>query len=342
MKENPPTTNECIKLRTDITAKRPVRLTVTELLAQHQRYLQAATSDNTRKTYRSAILHFERWGGFLPTDKETIIRYLLEHAEHLNPRTLDVRLTALSQWHQFQGFNDPCQNPSVRKTLKGIRHTHGKPKQKAKALRLEHLAIMLNWLNTQPDSNKKLRDLALLQIGFFGAFRRSELVDIEVKDLIWEPEGLIIQLPHSKTDQAGDGLVRAIPKGDGAVCPVNALKNWLDLSGIHSGFVFRPINRWDQVKDKALYPGAINELLKSLARACEFDFVTELSSHSFRRGLSTSAAREDIDFDLIKKQGGWKSDTTVWEYIDEGRLFENNAALSLLNKIETLQTFNLD
>jgi len=71
---------------------------------------------------------------------------------------------------------------------------------------------------------------------------------------------------------------------------------------------------------------------------CEFDFATELSSHSFRRSLSTSAAREDVDFDVIKKQAGWKSDTTVWEYIDEGRFFENNAVLILLNKIEELTT----
>jgi len=336
MKENNPPISESIELGTDITVAEPIRLPIAELQAQHQRYLQAATSENTRKTYRSAVRHFERWGGFLPTDKETIIRYLLEHADSLNPRTLDVRLTALSQWHQYQGFNDPCQIPAVRKILKGIRYTHGKPKQKAKALRLEHLAVMLNWLRSQPDSNKKLRDLALLQIGFFGAFRRSELVGLEVKDLAWESEGLIIQLSHSKTDQEGDGIARAIPKGNGTVCPVTALKNWLDGSGINSGPVFQSMNRWDQIKGKALNPGAINDLLKSLANRCEFDFAAELSSHSFRRGLSTSAAREDVDFNVIKKQGGWKSDTTVWEYIDEGRLFKNNAALTLLNKIETL------
>ena len=110
---------------------------LTTLEAKHQQYLQAATSDNTRKTYRSAIRHFERWGGRLPTDNETLIRYLVDHAESLNTRTLQVRLTALSQWHRFQGFYDPAQDPAVRKTLKGIGRTHGKPKKKAQALRLQ-------------------------------------------------------------------------------------------------------------------------------------------------------------------------------------------------------------
>lgn len=324
------------ELRNKKTSLEPVRLSTTVLQTRHQQYLQAATSENTRKTYRSAVLHFERWGGYLPADKDSIIRYLLEHAEHLNPRTLDVRITALSQWHQYQGFNDPCQSPVVRKTLKGIRHTHGRPKQKANALRLEHLAIMLNWLNTQPDSHKKIRDLALLQIGFFGAFRRSELVSIEVKDLIWEPEGLVIKLTHSKTDQKGDGITRAIPKGRAPACPVSALKSWLDKSGINSGPVFRPINRWDHIKDKALNANAINDLLKTLGTICEFDFIPDLSSHSFRRGLSTSAAREQIDFELIKKQGGWKSDATVWEYIEEGNQLSNNAVSTLLKKMSDI------
>ena len=67
---------------------------------------------------------------------------------------------------------------------------------------------------------------------------------------------------------------------------------------------------------------------------CKVEFVDRL--HSFRRGLSTSAARERVDFELIKKQGGWKSDATVWEYIEEGQQFNNNAALVLMEKLEAL------
>jgi integrase len=85
-----------------------------------------------------------------------------------------------------------------------------------------------------------------------------------------------------------------------------------------------------------LNPAAINDLLKSLGKACGFDFASALSSHSFRRGLSTSAAREGVDFKAIKQQGGWKNDATVWEYIDEGRRFSDNAALALIEKMESL------
>ncbi|MFK5948260.1 MAG: tyrosine-type recombinase/integrase [Methylococcales bacterium] len=336
MKEQPLPSKERPKSRTDITVHEPQTLTMVDKQLKHQRYLQAATSENTRKTYRSAVMHFERWGGYLPTDKETLIRYLLDHADSLNPRTLDVRLTALSQWHQYQGFNDPCKNPEITKTMKGIRRIHGKPKRKAKALRLEHLATMLEHLNKLPKSNKKLRDLAIVQIGYFGAFRRSELVNIGIEDLSWEPEGLIINLPKSKTDQNGEGLTRAIPFGPEKICPVKSIKKWIIHSGIETGPVFRPINRWDQIKDKALIPSAINDLLKSLGSECKFDFVPDISSHSFRRGMTTSASREGVDFKSIKNQGGWKSDAIVSEYVDEGKMFENNAASTLLNKMNTL------
>ena len=110
----------------------------------------------------------------------------------------------------------------------------------------------------------------------------------------------------------------------------------MDSAEIDSGPLFRPVNRWDQVTPRPLNPGAINDLLKTLGKACQFDFVPELSSHSFRRGLSSSAARERVDFELIKKQGGWKSDATVWEYIEEGQQLSNNASLILMEKLVTL------
>lgn len=303
-----------------------------------RKYLQASTSDNTHRTYRSALRQFEKWGGRLPCEPHNVVDYLLSRAEDVNPRTLDLHLTAISQWHYHQRFSDPVRDPLVRKTMEGIRRTHGKPKKKAKALRLEHIATMLQHLQKKPDSKKKKRDIAILLIGFFGAFRRSELVAIQVSHLSWEDEGLLIEIPKSKTDQEGTGIIRALPYGPDAVCPVKALKAWLETEKITKGAVFRPINRWDQVKDNALSPGSINQLLKSLADECNFEFVSKLSSHSFRRGLSTSAARERVDFELIKKQGGWKSDATVWEYIEEGQRLSENASLTLMDKMTELLT----
>jgi len=295
-----------------------------------QHYLQQATTPNTRRAYQSAVRQFQAWGGALPADETMIVQYLLAQANRLNPRTLTLHLTALSHWHHYQGFTDPTALPGVRKTLKGIQRTHGTPKRKAKALRLEHILILVTYLSQQPGL-KALRDSALIQMGYFGAFRSSELVVLTVEQCQFEPEGLIIQLPRSKTDQEGQGKTKALPYGRLPLCPITALKQWLEAAEIQAGPIFRGIDRWDRLRPHALYVTSLNPMLKTVGKACGFDFVPELSSHSLRRGLATGAARAGASFESIKRQGGWRSDSTVREYIEEGQLFDDNAADSLLN-----------
>lgn len=128
-------------------------------------------------------------------------------------------------------------------------------------------------------------------------------------------------------------MIRAIPYCESQVCAATALKTWLSWASITEGPLFRSINRWAQMSDEALSPGSINLILKSIGEQCGWDFIPDLSGHSFRRGVSTPAAREKIDFELIKKQGGWKSDATVWEYIEEGQQFSENSAIQLMEKV---------
>jgi integrase len=303
------------------------------------RFIKSATSQNTPKAYQTAVNSYIRWGGLLPATRDMLLSYLADSAEKLNPRTLSLHLTAISQWHKTQQLDDPTNHPDVRKPLQGIHRIYGKPKQKAKALRLEHLATMLEHISSIPKNLKKSRDKALLLIGFFGAFRRSELVSITYDNLTFEQEGAIITLSKSKTDQECEGVERAIPYNllDSESCPVLALKAWLEVSNIGSGFIFRSVNRWGKLSDTPMHAASINDILKSLGKACDFDFVPELSSHSFRRGLSTAASRENVDFALIKKQGGWKNDDTVRGYIEEGQMLSDNAAFPLFERLSSIQ-----
>lgn len=148
----------------------------------------------------------------------------------------------------------------------------------------------------------------MILTGFFGAFRRSELVSIQVRDLVWEPEGTDYPFASLQNRQQMQGLASPCLFGTKGCCPATAIKDWVDLCGINNDSTFQAGQPMESGPNKAAEPGAINDLLKNLGKACQFDFLPDLSSHSFRRGLSTSAARERIDFELIKKQGGWKSD----------------------------------
>ncbi len=297
--------------------------------ARHRAFLAAATSDNTRQVYRSAINHYLDWGGVLPADEPAVIRYLVRYADTLNPRTLALRLTALSQWHVHQGFVDPAATPTVRKTLAGIARVNGRPKKKAKALPIEDLELIVASLSGL-GTLKAACDNALLQVGFFGGFRRSELVDIKVDRLAWDAQGITITLPRSKTDQTGEGVVKAIPYSDGPCCPATALRAWLDAAGVTSGPVFRSISKWGVMGSDALNPASVNAILAGAAQLARLAYVLELSSHSLRRGMATSAYRAGADFRDIKRQGAWRHDGTVQGYIEDAGVFDQNAAGSLL------------
>lgn len=309
-----------------------------ELTEKHRQFLNASTTDNTRRTYRAAIRHFQGWGGPLPCDETVVIRYLLELAEVHNPRTLALRLTALSQWHRYQGFSDPTISPTVRKTLRGIERTHGRPRQQAPALPVADLEIIVTYLAGLPEL-AALRDSALLQIGFFGAFRRNELAGLTVANVRWESAGMIITLPRSKTDQEGKGIRKALPRGpgDSLCCPVTILRKWLDAANITEGALFRRINRWGQIGAQALNAASINTILARRAEEVGLDQDPSLSSHSLRRGLATSAYKAGADFLAIKRQGGWRHDGTVHGYIEEASAFEKNAAGHLLRSSKRRQ-----
>ncbi len=294
-------------------------------------YLAASTSANTRKAYCHDIHHYENWGGKLPATPEYIVRYLEAFASLKNPRTLARRLIALRHWHTYQGFPDPTTHVIVKKTLSGIIRLHGKPKEKAPPLTtddLERIVIAL----TQKSTLMALRDNALLQIGFFGGLRRSEIIAIQVQHIEWKPEGIEILLPQSKTDQIHEGQYCAIPYGNDRLCPIKALKQWLEMAHITTGVVFRRILHQRAVTESALTPLTVNHVIKRCARMANLTYANKISSHSLRRGLATSAARANTPIHVIMRAGRWKQVNTVMEYIEANLRFTENAAIHILKE----------
>lgn len=292
-------------------------------------YLTAATSDNTRRAYRSDIKHFEQSGGVLPTTPEQIIYYLQNFADKLNSRTLSRRLIALKHWHQYQGFSDPTSHPLVTKTMIGITRIHGKPKTKAPALSPADLHKMVEAL-LEKTSLLAVRDNAILQIGFFGALRRSEIVNIQYEHINWQSDGIEILLPTSKTDQTHEGQYCVVPYGNNVLCPVKALENWLIRSHIKEGMIFRRIMQNKIVDNNPLTPLSIQHIIKRAAHLAKLPNADNITPHSLRRGLATSAARANASVQTIMRAGRWKQVNTVMEYIEASERFSENAAKNVL------------
>jgi site-specific recombinase XerD len=288
--------------------------------------LQASLAPNTRRAYRDDLAHFMAWGGTVPASPETLARYLAEHADRLAVATLARRLVSIGKAHTMQSQPNPAATDLVKLTMRGIRRTYGKPQRQAAAAIKEDVLAMVAAMG---GSMKDLRDRALILIGFAGAFRRSELIAINCNHIERVPQGIVITLPRSKTDQNGQGRKVGIPFARGATCPVLALNAWLNASGVTEGPLFRPINRHGHVSDARLSGEAVAIVVKDRAEAVGLD-PDRYSGHSLRAGLATSAATAGVASWKIRQQTGHASDAMLGRYIRDGELFRDNAAGAVL------------
>ena len=296
-------------------------------------YVQRATAESTRAAYQRDVRHFEIWGGQLPCDTATVVRYLHEHAQTLNPRTLQRRITALRLFHTSQGFIDPTAHPIVSKTLQGIQKTHGRPRVQAPALRLEQLEQAITILQANHDL-MSVRNQCLLSLGFYGALRGSELVVIHVEHLEFLEQGLRISIPRSKTDKTNDGQQVFLPElgAQNHTCPIALTRQWLDQASIKSGPLFPSRRQGHGDHTITLSKGGLNTVLKAIATQCGWPNAECYSSHSLRRGLATSASAAGASVKSIMKQGRWQSEKTVLQYVEEGQAFDDNAVNALFEK----------
>jgi integrase len=295
-------------------------------------YLESARARNTIRGYRSSFRQFEEWCrsanlSSLPAHPKTIALYVAAQASRLRVATIEHHLAAVKKAHIAAGFElDTQTNLLLSETLKGVKRTHGTGSIQKAAILTDDLRLMLRSL---PAGVKGTRDRAVLLVGFAGAFRRSELVGIDVCDLSFESAGLKILLRHSKTDQERQGRTVAIPNGSHTeTCPVRAIQDWLKRSGIIEGPVFRPIRKGGFITPSRLTGHAIATLVKAYAGAAGL-LENTVSGHSLRAGFVTSAARAGEPERRIMLQTGHKSVEMVLRYVRRANVFTDNAALSL-------------
>jgi len=297
-----------------------------QLIAEDVRaYLQAALSENTRRAYAADIAAFIRWGGEVPSTAEAIAEYLASRAEGTKPSSLKRALIGIRKAHRLAGHPDPTKSELVRAVLRGVCRVKGANVQQAIPVMREDILLISDTLGRDFAG---LRDRALLLLGFAGGFRRSELVALDVADIAFVPEGLLVVVRRSKTDQEGVGRKVGIPYGRTRACPVRSLSDWLAASSIGGGPLFRSLTKNGKVKG-ALSAQSVGPILRRAAEAAGLP-TTGMSAHSLRAGLVTSAVRAGISTWKIKQQTGHRSDAVVGMYVRDAQIFSGNAAGTLL------------
>ena len=286
--------------------------------------LRNSKSANTLRAYQADFKDFSAFcakNGLssMPTEPKILSLYLTHLSATSKFSTLKRRIASISVIHKVKGHYLDTKHPLIMENLHGIKRIKGSNQKAKKPILINDLKLIINAIGQANQSeNKKIRDKAIILIGFSGGFRRSELVNIEYEDVEFVSEGVKIFIKRSKTDQSGEGMIKAIPYFDNkSFCPVNALKHWIEYSQIKSGKLF-------DISDKS-----VALIIKKYTSLAGLD-PNKYSGHSLRSGFATSTAESGAEERNIMAMTGHKTTQMVRRYIQEANLFKNNA----LNKIK--------
>jgi integrase len=336
--------------------------------AAARRFAEAARSDATLRAYRSDWADFTAWCEArdlraMPASPETVSLYIASRAEAgpeddrgrptapLKVSTLERRLAAISQAHKLAGVESPAlrSKEPLHSVWAGVTRTLGTAREKvAPALTADVVQMAeacdeaVRFAEAFPDDAARgtalraRRDKALLLLGFAAALRRSELAAVQAEHLSFDPKGLRLLIPRSKSDQEGAGQIVGVAYGSRpSTCPVRAVRSYLAAASRAladqgrpsplSGPVFRGVDRWGRLGRKAITGRTVANVVKAHAAAAGLDPAL-YAGHSLRAGFATSAARAGKSDRAIKKQTRHKTDAMLAEYVREGRLFDENAS----------------
>jgi site-specific recombinase XerD len=309
----------------------PAELTATLELAAD--FAKASKAKATQAAYESDFRIFESWcrpRGFraLPATAESLCAFLAdEAAAGRRASTLGRRLAAIRYFHRASGYETQTGDEKVKAVLSGIRRTIGAAPVRKRPATSD---LVLSMVGGTGASLRALRNRAIILLGFAGAFRRSELVALNIADIEVTPEGMLVTLRRSKTDQEGLGRRVAIPRGEIA-CPVAALRGWLDAAGITEGAIFRRIfnRRAQRVTDRRLAPRNVAAIVKQGAARLGFDPST-FGGHSLRAGFVTSAVKRGANLIKITDVTGHRSLEMLKTYSRDAEAFVGHAGAGLL------------
>ena len=299
--------------------------------------LRSSKAYNTVRAYKSDFNDFGLFctkNGFksLPTQPKIVALYLTHlSTKEVKMSTIKRRLVSIGVIHKLKGLYLDTKHPSIVENVMGIKRRKGSFQKGKKPLLINNLKNIIKVIDQENyEEIKKIRDKTIILVGFSGGFRRNEIVSLDIDDLNFVNEGVRINLKRSKTDQFGEGSLKALPYFESSqYCPVKSLLKWIEISNIKSGPLFRRFIKGSKLSEKRLTDQTVALIVKEYLKLGGID-NRNYSGHSLRSGFATSAAESGAEERSIMAMTGHKTTGMVRRYIKEANLFKNNA----LNKVK--------
>ncbi|MEZ4905379.1 MAG: tyrosine-type recombinase/integrase [Spirosomataceae bacterium] len=299
--------------------------TLTDKVADYARKgLEGAA--NTQRAYKSDLKYFRQWcvendQSELPASPATLAGYVSYLADTHKWASINRKLAAISKLHELNNLELPTKDKAFRAVMEGIKRTKGVRQKQAPAFKMGDLKKILRGIDTTTFSG--LRDKCLLLIGFAGAYRRSELVSLNIEDVQFNDDGAIITLAKSKTNQYGEAEEKAFfysPEAN--FCPIRNLKNWITRLERSTGPLFVRVRKGDRITAERLNDMTVYETVKK--------YIGErYSAHSLRASFITIAKVNGADDSEIMRQSKHKTSMMIQRYTRIEDIKKHNAATKL-------------
>ena len=284
-----------------------------EQLGQFVRDARGAFSDSTERALKSDLAIYAEWCAergerALPAKPETVAAFIDAMAELRAPATVRRYVTSLGIAHRALGLERTVKSPPVRLALKRMHRRKGRRQGQATGLTWP---LRERLLDAAGDRLLDDRNRALLAVAYDAMLRRSELVALQVPDLLVEVQGdASVLVRRSKTDCEGRGEVVWVGRDTVAL-----VHTWLERAGISHGMLFRSVDKGGRVGER-LHPCQVPRIFKAMAREAGLpeSVAAGLSGHSTRVGAAQDMVAAGIELPAILQAGRWKSTAMVNRY----------------------------
>ena len=290
--------------------------------------IEGAYAPATIRAYKSNFENFIKYceesnQEALPASSEVVVTFIKSISDgRLKSASIRMAVASIATIHKLNRFNDPVNDPDVKLEMRRMHRHLGRATSQAYGINKDLLDKMIA---ATSNDIRGIRDKALLSLAYDTLCRRSEIVSLDIEDIINTNGQIKIRLRSSKTDQ--DKL--------GKILEINSetkmyLLNWLKHSKINTGKLFRGIKNNKQYTN-SLNKAQVNKIYKKLAGKANVDKETlkKISGHSTRVGAAQNLLQSGANLGMILKKGRWTKIDTAMKYLENSnQLIDFNYSLN--------------
>ncbi|OWP61720.1 integrase [Hymenobacter amundsenii] len=312
-----------------VVASSPAAQVPAHLVESTQRYVESGLrgAANTVRAYAGDWKRFSAWCALhqlaaLPAPIEALVGFLTELADAGKKyATIERHAAAIAKAHELAGLESPTADKKLKVLLKGIAREIKTRQKQAPAFSLDRFKRTIKSIDVSVPAG--LRNRALLLLGFTGAFRRSELEALNIEDLAFDDDGLVVTLPQSKTNQLGQAEEKAVfYSPDSALCPIRSLQAWLRMLGRTEGPVFVSLRKNHQVTSRRMTTKYTNLIVQQYLGA-------QFTAHSLRASFVTVSKLNGADDSKVMNQTKHKTSAMIRRYTRLDNVRQHNSAKEL-------------